>query len=79
MSKILDLHAGNPKARERLMGSVPEAPADFDRAAMIADLPMILESALDLILDDFDALPGMTASSAVGCRILATVIDRLQD
>jgi hypothetical protein len=79
MSNIRDLHQSNPEARERLMERIPEAPADFDRAAMIADLPMILESALDLILEDFDAKPGMTASSAVGCRILATVIDRLQD
>lgn len=79
MSTITDLHPGNPEARERLMERIPAPSADFDRAAMIADLPMILGSALDLILEDFEALPGMTQSSAVGCRILAAVIDRLQD
>ena len=76
---ITRLHSINPEARERLMDRIPEAPADFDRDAMLDDLPMILETALDLILEDFEALPGMTASSAVGCRILAAVIDRLQD
>jgi hypothetical protein len=75
---ITRLHNINPEAREQLMGRVPEAPEDFDRDAMLDDLPMILESALDLILEDFDALPGMTTSSAIGCRILAVAIDRLR-
>lgn len=44
----------------------------------ITRLHDILEAALDLILEDFEAKPGMTASSAVGCRILATAIDRLR-
>jgi hypothetical protein len=79
MTTIRDLRPGNPEARARLMERLPEAPADFDRAALVAQLPMILESALDLILEDFEAEPGMTQSSAVGCRSLAAVIDRLQD
>lgn len=78
MTTITRLHSINPEAREQLMGRVPEAPEDFDRAAMIDDLPDILEAALDLILEDFEAKPGMTASSAVGCRILAMAIDRLR-
>lgn len=76
---ITHLHPGNSEARERLLERVPEAPADFDRAAMIEQLPMILTGALDLILEDFEAKPGMAASSAIGCRIIAAVIDRLQD
>lgn len=79
MTNVTDLHPSNPEAREQLMARIPEAPEGFDRAALIADLPMILGSALDLILEDFEALPGMTQSSAVGCRIIAAVIDRLQD
>lgn len=75
---ITDLHTRNPSARERLMARVPAAPADFDRVAMLAGLPDFLEAALDLILADIDALPGMTDSSAVGCRILAACIDRLR-
>ena len=78
MTTITRLHSINPDARERLMERIPEAPEDFDRAAMIDDLPMILETALDLILDEIEALPGQSHSGAIGCRILATAIDRLR-
>lgn len=79
MTTVTRLRPGNPEARERLMERIPAAPADFDRAAMIEQLPMILTGALDLILEDFEVKPGMTTSSAIGCRIIAAVIDRLQD
>lgn len=79
MSSITHLHEGNPEARARLMKSVPSPPKDFDREAFIESLPFLLESVLDLILKDFESKPGMNQSSAVGCRILATLIDRLQD
>lgn len=79
MSAITDLHARNPEARERLLARIPEAPADFDRAAMIEELPMILTAALDFILEDIEVLPGMTNSAAIGCRILAATIERLTD
>ena len=78
MTTVTHLRPGNSEAREQLMARVPEAPEDFDRAAMIEQLPMILTGALDLILEDFEAKPGMTTSSAVGCRIIAACIDRLQ-
>lgn len=41
-------------------------------------LPVLMTGALDLILEDFEAKPGMTTSSAIGCRIIAACIDRLQ-
>lgn len=75
---ITRLHDINPEARERLMERIPEAPADFDRTAMIDDLPDILEAALDLILDEIEAMPGQSHSGAIGCRIIATCVDRLR-
>jgi hypothetical protein len=78
MSNVTDLHARNSEARNQLLNRVPEPLADFDRDRMIADLPMILDAALDLILEDIVAAPGQTHSAAVGCRILAVTIDRLR-
>lgn len=67
----------DPGAAARLIASVPkfEDGQGINHANLIKELPWILESALDLLLEDVDI--DTQAHSASGCRIIAACISRL--
>lgn len=76
MTNITDIRPRNPEAARDLINSIP--PGKVKRKQLAKDLPDILEAALTFLLEDIDAGPGQSTSSAVGCRIVAACIARLR-
>ncbi len=58
---------------------VPPPIQPVDRDEFISDLSIILKSALECLLSEFDYEANLKSSTAVAARLLAATIDRLQE
>ena len=71
-------HSTDFPLADAFLKTIPAATEKIDREELIDNLPFLLSSSLELVLDGFDYDKDITSSRAILARMLGTMIHRLQ-